>query len=177
VDVGGGRLRDLPPEQPVVGWRYWQLTPRHRLRSVTQKWIEWEPGAPMLARCLEQRHPAPDSACGCGLHASHDLETLRDHGLCLVPDVGLVVGRVALWGRVASDERAWRGQWASPVELTVAEGTVPGGAPAVAQAVAALGAYGVPVSVVALEEAVAGATRTMLEMQAMSLRASRNWAP
>lgn len=176
MDSGGGRLSDVSPDDPVVGWRYWQLTPRHRLRSVTQKWIEWEPGLALRARCLEQRHPAPDPSCGCGLYASRDLDTLREHGLCLVPDAGLVVGRVALWGKLASDERAWRGEWASPVELSVAEGTVPGGSPVAAEAVAALAAYGVPVSLLPLEEAVAGATRTMLEMQAMALRASRNWA-
>ena len=176
MDPGRGRLTQVPRDQPLVGWRYWQLTPRHRLRSVTQKWIEWEPLAAMRARCLEQRHPAPDPSCGCGLYGSYDLEVLREHGLCLVPDAGLVVGRVALWGRVESDESAWRAEWASPAELAVAEGTVPGGADGQAAAVAALAAYGVPVTVMPVKDAVAGATRTMLEMQAMSLRASRNWA-
>ena len=38
-----------------------------------------------------------------------------------------------------------------------------------------LARYRVPVDAIALEEAVAGASATMLRFQAMSLRASRTW--
>ena len=41
---------------PVVGWRYWQVSPNRLLRSVTQKWIEWPRGHHQAG---QQRGQAP----------------------------------------------------------------------------------------------------------------------
>ncbi len=163
-----------PPSDPVVGWRYWQLTPSGtRLRSVTQRRIEWRPGAVMRAGCLGAGHRAPDERCDCGLYGARDLETLREHGLCLAPEA-LVVGRVALWGLVLPDVSGWRGEYAQPAALSVVrelvlEEELPG-------VVAALAAYKVPVDTMALEDAVAGVTATTLAFQAMAQKASRTRA-
>ncbi len=160
------------PDAPVVGWRYWQLSPARLLRSVTQKWIEWPPGEPVRARCLEVNHPAPDPECSCGVYGTADLSALKEHGLCLFPDVGLVIGEVSLWGRVVSDG-GLRGQFGYPARLALAVDTVPDGD--LEAAMTALSRYGVPVERTAVDDVVAGASAAMLRFQAMSLRASRTW--
>ena len=165
MDVGGGRV--ATSTEPVVGWRYWQVTRAGRLRSVTQKFVEWQPGTPLRAVCLELHHPAPADDCACGVYANGELEDLRQHGLCLAPGAAVVVGRVALWGRVVADGPSWRGELASPCQLSVVAGTTGEQPPELL--VARLEAYGVPVSVVALDEALAGATADMLRFQAMAL--------
>jgi hypothetical protein len=162
-----------PRTDPVVGWRYWQLTTAGRLRSVTQRRFEWPPGAVMRAGCLGAGHRAPDARCDCGLYGARDLDSLREHGLCLAPEA-LVVGQVALWGLVLPDVSGWRGEYAEPVSLSVVrelllEEERPG-------ALRALEAYGVPVDTMALADAVAGVTATTLAFQTMAVKASRTRA-
>jgi hypothetical protein len=166
---------------PVVGWRYWQLGPSGLLRSVTQRRIEWRPGRVLRAACLGAGHRAPDERCDCGIYGAADLPTLREHGLCLAPET-LVVGRVALWGRVIPDvagslpgrSSGWRGEYAEPAHLSVVRELVLDGE--LDATVASLGAYGVPVDTVALADAVAGVSEATLAFQAMSARASRSRA-
>ncbi|MFN2606894.1 MAG: hypothetical protein ABR511_03205 [Acidimicrobiales bacterium] len=164
-----GRLRRSRAEA-VVGWRYWQLSGAGRLRSVTQRRIEWRPGTVMLARCLGAGHPAPDEGCDCGIYGARDLASLREHGLCLAPEA-VVVGRVALWGTVLDDVSGWRAEVAAPVDLWVVADLVP---PAGLDAtVAALGTYGVPVGTMPLAEAVAGVSAAILANQAMAATTAR----
>ena len=166
---------------PVVAWRYWQLSPDRQLRSVTQKWIEWPPGLPLRARCLEVHHPAPDPDCACGVYGTRDLDGLKEHGLCLFPEAALLIGQVALWGKVVGDDGlrgpneavSFRGELAYPVRLSLVADTVADGQ--LGAVTEGLARYGVPVDTLALDEAVAGASATMLRFQAMSLRASRTW--
>jgi hypothetical protein len=162
-----------PPADAVVGWRYWQLTPARRLRSVTQRRIEWVPGTIMRARCLGAGHRAPDERCDCGVYGARDLESLREHGLCLAPEA-LVVGRVALWGRVIPDVAGWRAELARPAQLSVVRDLV--AADELHAVVAALGAYGVPVDTIALADAVAGVSAAILANQAMAVATSRTRA-
>ena len=162
-----------PRTDPVVGWRYWQLTAAGRLRSVTQRRFEWPPGGVMRAGCLGAGHRAPDARCDCGLYGARDLETLREHGLCLAPEA-LVVGRVALWGLVLPDVSGWRGEYAAPTAISVVPETVLD--EELAGVLASLEAYGVPVDTMALADAVAGVTATTLAFQAMAAKASRTRA-
>jgi hypothetical protein len=169
-----------PRSDPVVGWRYWQLTPPMRsgtqparLRSVTQRRIEWPPGSVMRAACMGAGHRAPDERCDCGLYGARDLETLREHGLCLAPEA-LVVGRVALWGLVLPDVSGWRGEYAEPAAISVVQETVLD--EELTGVLASLQAYGVPVDTIALTDAVAGVTATTLAFQAMAAKASRTRA-
>ena len=177
--------------QPVVGWRYWQLSPDRLLRSVTQKWIEWPPGQPLRARCLEVNHPAPDVDCACGVYGTPDLAGLKEHGLCLFPEAALLLGQVALWGQVVADDAglrglnaedslrghdavgSYRGELGYPVRLSLVADTVADGELGVV--LDGLARYQVPVDVTTLDEAVAGASAAMLRFQAMSLKASRTW--
>lgn len=155
---------------PVFGWRYWQLSPRHWLRSVTQREFEWPPGRVLKALCVEVGHPAPAERCNCGLYANPALEALREHGLCLAPDV-VVIGQVALWGKVFVDEPSYRAEFAYPARLSLAvDSLIDDTRPEVL--VEALEAYRVPVGTTTLEEAVTGMSADMLRFQAMSRRTS-----
>ena len=153
---------------PVFGWRYWQLSPRRLLRSVTQRSYEWPPGRVLRAVCLEVGHPAPAERCNCGIYGNPDMEALRQHGLCLAPDV-IVVGQVALWGRVVVDEPSYRGELAYPARLSlVVDSLIDDTAPEAL--LEGLAAYRVPVHTTTLDEAVAGMSADMLKFQAMSRR-------
>jgi hypothetical protein len=161
----GVRRRD----DPVLGWRYWQVAPSGRLRSVTQRRIEWQPGMALRATCLGAGHRAPDERCDCGVYGARDLASLREHGLCLAPEA-LVVGRIALWGRLIPDESGWRAEYGQPAHLSVVTKLVPEGE--LDELVAALGAYGVPVDTMPLSEAVAGVSAATLAFQAVAAQAS-----
>lgn len=162
-----------PRQDPVLGWRYWQVAPSGRLRSVTQRRIEWQPGRPMKAICVIAGHRAPDERCDCGVHGSTTFEALRQHGLCLAPEA-LVVGEVALWGRVIGDHEGWRGEYAEPVRLSVVRGLV--SEEELATTVVRLTAYDVAVDTMALADAVTGVSAATLANQAMAARASRSRA-
>ena len=107
------------------------------------------------------------------MHGARDLDTLREHGLCLAPEA-LVVGEVALWGRVVSEEARFRGEHAVPARLSVVGDLL--AEEEVAGVVERLGAYGVPVDTVHLTDAVAGVSAATLAFQAMAARASRTRA-
>lgn len=155
-----------PPAEPVTGWRYWQLRPGTvELRSVTHKSHGWRPGQPLRAACQGGGHPAPDEGCSCGIYGSEDLESLRQHGLCLAPGA-LVVGQVALWGKVVADGHGYRGQYGYPATLQLVGETV--SAESLAAVLDALGAYDVPVGTTSMDHAVGEVSATILALQAMS---------
>jgi len=122
----------------------------------------------LKAVCLEVGHPAPALRCNCGLYANPDLDALREHGLCLAPEA-IVVGQVALWGRVVDDEPSYRAEFAYPARLSlVVDSLVDDTGPDTL--VAGLEAYRVPVGTTTLDQAVAGMSADMLRFQAMSRR-------
>jgi hypothetical protein len=120
--------------------------------------------------CLGGGHPAPSAGCSCGISGASDLETLRQHGLCVAPG-GLVVGEVDLWGRVVAEPYGYRGEYGRPASIGLVGESVEDDV--LRQRVLdALAAYGAPVTVVTLDEAVAGVTAATLAFQVMSSRAS-----
>ncbi|MGH9269280.1 MAG: hypothetical protein ACRD0D_14035 [Acidimicrobiales bacterium] len=166
--MAGPAERDIA--NPAVGWRYWQLGGDGLLYSVSWRRFVWKPGQPLQAFCFEP-HPPPAPDCSCGVYANAELAQLREHGLCLGP-AGLVVGRVGLWGRVVVDDHGGlRGQRAYPAQLALVPETVE--AASVPGALAHLRAYRVPVSAMALDEAVGPMSRALIANQAMSQQASR----
>jgi hypothetical protein len=162
---------DISADAPVRAWRYWQLSPRLRLRSVAQRHVEWPPGQPLNAVCIGGGHPAPSPGCWCGVSGAKDLDHLRDHGLCVLPGP-LVVGEVELWGRILEERYGYRGQHAYPATIGLVAETAPEG-PERERMMTALAAYDVPITLVPLDDAVAGTTAAMLAFQVMSSRASR----
>lgn len=122
----------------------------------------------MNAVCVGGGHPAPSEGCWCGISGARDLESLRQHGLCVLPGA-LIVGEVDLWGRILEESYGYRAEHARPASLGLVEGTAGNDLEAV---FAALEAYQVPVTSVPLDEAVAGTTAQMLAFQVMSSRSS-----
>ena len=154
------------PEDPVLGWRYWQLKPAGAaLRSVTHRRIEWRPQAALRAVCLIGGHDAPAPGCACGVHAAPELAELRAGGLCVASGEPLVVGQVRLWGAVVTDAHGLRGELAYPARLWL---VTPAGDPAGPATLERLGAFGVPVDAMAPEDAVGEITAAILHHQAIS---------
>lgn len=171
MDLTGGhlplsQLEHRPARDPLVGWRYWLLRPTLQLGAVSHRRIEWPLGEPLRAVCLTGGHDAPSAGCACGIHASAERAELLGYGLCLAPGVPLVLGRVALWGAVVTDDHGWRGELAYPVELSLVLGTGdPSETPAL---LAGLSQYGVPVDTAGAAEAVGEVSAAILAFQAMS---------
>lgn len=108
-----------PESSPVTGWRYWQLRPDGLLRSVTHRHIIWRHHEPLVARCLIGGHAAPAPGCACGIHAEPSLHILREQGLCMAPAEPLVMGRVAMWGDVVTDDHGLRAEFGYPNALSL----------------------------------------------------------
>lgn len=156
-----------PADDPLIGWRYWLvLAGTMVLSSVTQKQWAWSPGQVLQAVCVGGGHAAPAEGCACGIYGSKDLDSLRDHGLCLASGTPLVMGRVALWGRVVPDRQAYRAQYAAPTELSVVQGSA--AEEVLASVVEGLAGYGVAVGTTPLDQAVGDVSRAVLAHQAMS---------
>lgn len=157
-------IERLPASSPLLGWRYWQLRPDGRLRSVTHRRIAWSPDEPQQARCLIAGHRAPAIGCACGIHAEADLDALRAQSLCMAPGEPLVVGQVALWGDVVTDDHGLRAASAYPSALflvTAAHLPDPG-------ALAALARYCGRAATMAPGEALGEVAASILSFQAMS---------
>jgi len=111
-------------------------------------------------------HPAPAAGCDCGIYAAPDLDTLRQHGLCLSPG-GLVVGQVSLWGKVVVAGHGFRCEYAAPRSLAMVEETVPERSRLAT--LDALATYQVPVCSTSLEQAVGELSGAVLANQVMSM--------
>lgn len=157
-----------PRDRALAAWRYWQVTPDGMLRSVAHTRFRWPAGAPLEAVCTTGGHAAPRRGCGCGIYGAADLDTLCARGLCCSPDP-LVVGEVALWGRMISDGAEHRAARAYPQRLLVVPETARE-MPLEALS-ASLRAYGVPVGSMPLERAAGELTARLIATQAMSARA------
>lgn len=162
--VGPPTIERRPPTDPVLGWRYWQLRPDGLLRSVTHRRVVWRPDEPLRAVCLIGGHAAPAAGCACGVHAEPTLEILRAQGLCTAPGEPLVMGRVALWGSVVTDDHGLRAEFASPRRLALVtdEASPPSGI------LTALGRYCGAVDAVTPGDAMGDVAAAVLSFQSMS---------
>jgi hypothetical protein len=145
ADCGAPESFDVPDGmEPLVGWRYWRVQ-SFALSSLTRS-VQWPAMNRYEADCrLIARHGAiPAAECHCGIYAAKDLDTLKE---LATPNVRLplVVGKVALWGRVIPAERGYRAQYGYPRRLwLVWESLEPLEHPG-AQRIELAAAYGVPV--------------------------------
>lgn len=149
----------------MVGWRYWQLRPNGLLRSVTHRLIDWRPGEPLHAVCLIGGHTAPAPGCACGIHAAPSLAVLRGQGLCMAPGEPLVVGEVALWGDVVTDDHGLRAEYGYPRRLSL---VAPPEAPPDPGSLIALSRYCSHADTVSPADAVGDIAAQILTFQAMS---------
>lgn len=113
--------------EPLVGWRYWRA--EGGWLASLNRFQTWPPRAALQARCElpdDQAHPEPPPGanCPCGIYAAVDLPTLQD---LAHPDLSqpLVVGEVAVWGRVIPAARGFRAQYAVPRRLWLVRESLP----------------------------------------------------
>lgn len=146
--------------EPIVGWRYWgsEALPGGTcwLTSIT-RFSTWPARVPTRARrsyaALHEADGAgvPHPACSCGVYAVSDLDMLKEvadpiEGRDQLADgnQAVVVGTVAVWGRIVPGEWGWRGQQAYPRQLWAVRETAPSEEDASALAAGLHTAYGVP---------------------------------
>lgn len=116
----------------VIGWRTWKvLNPRDpsaiRLQSLgaggPQHASVWSPGKVMEAFC-GKGHAPPAEACSCGFYAA----STREHLLSMHyhsgfdydnPNDVLVVGTVAMQGKIIPGTQGWRAQRVRPQKVFV----------------------------------------------------------
>ena len=130
----------------------------------------WPPRQELVASCrsseyrlkpeLPAKHRAPEAACRCGIYACESAAGATPFLSCSrTPErqtLGLVLGRLSLWGKVVECQRGWRGERAHPaciyVPLLSAQGRFLLACSPGAETVAlALGSDGVPIESVACE--------------------------
>jgi len=151
---------------PLIGWRTWAVVEEehgHALHSVVfpSRWPARERlqavcahrvRSGLLALLLRiQPHEAPDEGCECGIYAARApdlaLPYLDRHALARWAR-SVLIGRVALWGRVIECERGWRGTFAYPSHLYLLRAALTRRQGPDASALAGqLAMYGVPVDV------------------------------
>jgi hypothetical protein len=143
--------------EPILGWRAWSA--RTELDALILHSpvfpCRWPSGRRLAATCANrarfgvigrvppiEAHEAPGEDCGCGIYAARSPERALRYAGGLRPVRGtraVLVGEVALWGRVIECEHGWRGALAYPRRLFLLRGRDPHAL------CRALAGYGVPV--------------------------------
>lgn len=109
--------------EPVAGWRSWRVDygldgPQLASPLRPQTWAR---RAATSATCVAGCAPCPSSGCRCGLYAMAGPGRLPLDGRGPV-----VLGCVALWGRVVEHDAGWRGEHGYPLVLIVLSSWPPG---------------------------------------------------
>lgn len=143
--------------EPVLAWRYWRVVPetrqllsreiwphyqaleaRHQMHTLQAWQQDYDQARERMLACTGSPCPPhmPNVLPGCGIYGFKE-------GTRLFVELGhqeqtqsMVVGRVALWGRLIEHEDGWRGQYGYPHDFVYAWPTALG--PQLAAA------YGVP---------------------------------
>ncbi len=109
---------------PIVGWRTWRFNPGYDVVTAPVVDVPWDRWPHIEAEHLPGRpHPAPHWGCNCGVNAYKDLGRLHTGGIWLTAEKGtpiLLVGRVALYGKVIEYEHGWRAERATILDVWVA---------------------------------------------------------
>jgi len=146
--------------EPVLGWRAWSARAEQDALLLHSPVFpcRWTPGRRLAATCANrgrfgvvgrvptvEPHEAPGDSCACGIYAARSAERAIRYASRLRPVRGtraVLIGQVALWGRVVECEHGWRGGLAYPSHLYVLQCR---DGEALCRA---LGEYGVPVEVI-----------------------------
>jgi hypothetical protein len=123
-----------PVQEPLRGWRAWQVLDDRDGPRLTSWWhgTRWPAREALEARC--HRHggrPSPHHSCG--IYAFDAVERALDYvrGRSSEPQLfqrhpsrarGIVVGVVSGWGRAVAHSHGWRSQFAYPYDLYVLNG-------------------------------------------------------
>ena len=115
--------------EPVTGWRYWGCDSGW-LTSII-RFSTWPAGHAVRARCSHaELHGGliPHEDCTCGIYAVGGLDVLKRVAE-VEEGATVVVGTVAVWGRIVPGEWGWRGEFGYPSRLWVVGETVTDGRP------------------------------------------------
>lgn len=116
-----GSSQEFRPQSPratvllsyKVGIRAWK-TYSEQLHSVNSS-VLWTPGTPLHAKCTETHpEPPPVSSCSCGIYAA---KPGHPEVFSYINGPHVVVGVVALWGRIIEGEFGYRAEYAYPLAL------------------------------------------------------------
>ncbi len=159
----------------LTGWRCWTvLREEGLLRPIYQRGMIWKPRETYEAFCAaadtnRQRgvHPVPWKECKCGIWSVCHPMLLQEVSWNWKDDETLVVGQVALWGRVIEFERGWRAQFGYPTHLYALSDDE-----LLAQALR--DRYGVPVAVGAQARALERVLPPNLQAPGRAARATRD---
>lgn len=108
----------------IIAWRAWRWE-QGRLTGIGIE-VEWAEKKADEATChnhdeLDHRPTTlvPVWGCTCGYYACHPktfLAYLREAQLCLRVGERIIIGTVALWGRVVTHQEGYRAQYAYPIQ-------------------------------------------------------------
>lgn len=96
----------------LVGYRAWQFVRPGLLLDMGNTQV-LEPRTRGEAFCRLSEHMAPDADCTCGFYAFKTLEDVRAQ----FGWYGVVLGQIAMWGRVIEHTMGWRSQFIYPLRL------------------------------------------------------------
>ncbi len=126
--VAGIRQR---PALSSIGIGRIAWTPRQEIEAVclSPRYVRFQHGLPVAAATLQEAlaaipadrrspHASPEPTCGCGIWGLNDRRHV-EQAISQNPQHGIVIGIVALWGRVIECERGFRAERAYPVSLTL----------------------------------------------------------
>ncbi len=106
---------------PIVGWRLWAVDRDGILYGVGHR-KAWPMGEPMRAACVSEgwvRHPAPVAGCQCGVYGVKQREMVPVWTYHANEGEQIVLGQVALWGRVIEHRDGYRAEWGYPARIVV----------------------------------------------------------
>lgn len=101
------------------GYRQWEITLDMGLKSLAHDHV-WPPALKAACRQPATDHPAPASACACGIYACHRPDDLQLSAPSVLHPGCVVTGVIEAWGRVEVGARGFRAQHAQIVALEYA---------------------------------------------------------
>lgn len=106
----------------ILGWRAWEVHVNAKgaveLSSVTKR-TNWPPGQWLVATCTFSHTRIPAERCSCGIYAAKEKEQLLEMHYHRFDDNDVVIGEVALAGKVIPGSQGWRAEKAKPKSLYV----------------------------------------------------------
>jgi hypothetical protein len=102
-------------DQPVVGWRSWEVSNN---KFLTSPHLVWVPRERVEATCekffASDEHMAPELDCSCGIYAFDSLKAMKtEYYWTSFP----ISGEVWLWGKIVQHKTGFRAQYAYPKKL------------------------------------------------------------
>lgn len=100
---------------PITGWRYWRVHEDTGLLTSVSFGAEWSPGVPMSG------DPEPGNGSGVYAMKSRDLldGSYDERGRFMV------MGKVALWGKIIEHAKGYRAQYGYPLEIDMRTDAAP----------------------------------------------------